>query len=500
MPLRCTVSLTSSSQLRRAFGVLLIASVANSLSGCVTSKEPDLTVAIPKAWQAQIQTGDTGKLEKNWWVKANDLSLNNLMTKVLAENLTLQQAGYRLAAAREDTLSPSYLPHLDSSANTAYSKTTDIDNPSSSSSSDGLNKKTTSFYKSSVDASWELPIWGQLSSSKNIAKASETYAEKDLELLRTMIEAETISSYADLRAAQSRLRAYETLITNNKRLLVLHKIKRDAGLSDNTPVLQQERTLLDMQSLKGAEENSYNQALKKIHQLIGNADVQSLTIAPGTLHPMPVLPIQDTPLDVLRNRPDISKAEASVLIAAGQADLARDDLLPKITIAGSFGKQGNMTGVPLTADTMALGWGPTLQLPLFDWGKRLAEIRKKDAALNESVAGYKETVVNAITDANYDILGMQIVAEDFERKRAALLNAQKQAEATAIKFKQGLVSEIEFLTDRNASTTANLDYINAQKSAWQQMAALSKSLGGGIPLLNNQAINAKQVTKEKVKP
>jgi outer membrane protein TolC len=226
---------------------------------------------------------------------------------------------------------------------------------------------------------------------------------------------------------------------------------------------------------------------QQLAKLLGAVTPDDAWKAPATIPTFDVPAFDDTPLDVLRNRPDIRKAEASVLAAAGELELSKSDMYPKLSLTGNLSQLGNITGNPLSGNIVQLSGVPSISLPLFDWGKRLDAAKVKDERLSEKASAYRETVISAMNEVE-EFWSSYRTAQATEKSNAE--NAQiasKASKHAALLFKQGI-------NDGIAAETAAIDAANAEISALQakvntitQLTALTKALGGtSAPTLNEK--------------
>ncbi len=95
------------------------------------------------------------------------------------------------------------------------------------------------------------------------------------------------------------------------------------------------------------------------------------------------------PSELLVSRPDIIAAEHQ--LRAGDADIgaARAAFLPRIALTGSFGTaSSNLDGL-LDSGSRAWTFMPTLSLPIFDGGRRRANLELSEVRRDIAVAGYR---------------------------------------------------------------------------------------------------------------
>ena len=81
--------------------------------------------------------------------------------------------------------------------------------------------------------------------------------------------------------------------------------------------------------------------------------------------------------DDLRRRPDLMVAEADVLEAAARVKIARAALYPSLKLVGSIGYTHSLSSAP-SPGGIAPVIGPTIDIPLWDWGRRRAVVNRID--------------------------------------------------------------------------------------------------------------------------
>ncbi|MEX0978871.1 MAG: TolC family protein, partial [Pirellulales bacterium] len=101
------------------------------------------------------------------------------------------------------------------------------------------------------------------------------------------------------------------------------------------------------------------------------------------------------PADLLRRRPDVRRAERNAAAQAEQIGIATADLYPAFTITGSLGYQNSQLDQLIKPGSFTGFIGPQFQWNLLNYGRLLNNIRLQDAAFNQLVATYQNTVVFA---------------------------------------------------------------------------------------------------------
>jgi outer membrane protein TolC len=322
----------------------------------------------------------------------------------------------------------------------------------------------------------------------DIANANIAFARADVDAVRASVISEAIRLYAEMRSRQQEALKRQAVVTATHTIAEYQRIKHQAGLSTDSELGVRHQALLTARNEMQRAESEAVARMQQLAQLLGSAQPNEAWKTPADIPSFEVAAFDDTPLDVLRNRPDIRKAEASVLAAAGEFELSKSDLYPKFTLSGNLSQLDNLTGNPLMGKTVQLTGIPALSLPLFDWGKRLSAARIQDEKLSEKASSYRETVINAINEVEefWSSYRMARVVEKSTEENTQI--ARKASKHAGLLFKQGI-------NDGTATETATIDAASAAITELQaradtitKLTALTKALGGAsAPTLSEKS-------------
>lgn len=449
-------------------------------SGCADFKGmPSLEMKLPEIFQQQPADQAPIKLQKDWWRHTNDKTLLAIIHALETQNLSLEQARFRLNAARLDTQKYDYLPSLTAKTGVQYDRllkgNTAVGNTVAAQPGD---KKTTGYYTAKLDASWEVPLYGQLGDAVDIADASIAFTQADVDAIRASVTSEAIRLYAEMRSRQQEALKRQAVVSATGTVAEYQKIKHRAGLSTDSELNASHQAVLTARNEMQRAESEAVARMQQLANLLGSAQPNDVWKAPTDIPSFDAPPFDDTPLDVLRNRPDIRKAEASVLVAAGEFALSKSDMYPKLTLSGNLSQLGNMTGNPLAGKTVQVSGIPSLSLPLFDWGKRLATARIQDEKLSEKASAYRATVIGALNEVE-EFWSSYRMARGVEKSAGESAQiANKASEHARLLFKQGINDGIAAETATIDAASAAIAELQAKADTVTKLTALTKALGG----------------------
>lgn len=460
----------------RLVWVIAAAWLPLALNGCASFKGmPSREMKLPELFQQHPSCKAPIKLQKDWWKHTNDKTLLAIIHALETQNLSLEQARSRLNAARLDTPESDYMPSLTAKAEAQYDRL--IEGTRAVSAQSG-GKKTTGYYNARLDASWEVPLYGQLGNAANITNANIAFAQADVDAVRTSVISEAIRLYAEMRSRQQEALKRKSIVTAAHTIAGYQKIKHTAGLVTDSELGSSKQALLAAQNELLRSESEVIAHMQQLAKLLGCIQPVEAWRTPADIPSFDLPAFDDTPQDVLRNRPDIRKAEASVLAAAGEFELSKSDMYPKLTLSGNLSQLGNLTGNPLLGNSIQLTGMPALSLPLFDWGKRLAAARIKDEKLSEKASIYRETVIGAMNEVE-EFWSSYRMAQTVEKTTSENTQiARKASEHACLLFKQGINDGIAAEIAAIDAANAAISELQAKADTITKLTVLTKALGG----------------------
>ncbi len=446
-----------------------LVAIALLQSGCAALLDPVLKLDAPNRWRNTIASKATNdsaesKPQKLWWLSLNDSILNETVDLALKQNLSLAQANERLSAANaiEKAKKANHYPQVSFIAGP--------DNlarplPESLVGEKG-NLRTTGAYLTGFDLIWEIPVFGRAESQRKIARANIKTAETDIATAKISISAEVVQAFGELRVAQERLNSYSLMLEKYQLLETLTQQGQKVGLladSDQEVVQHAMIEMLDSQLIATTQKES---ALQRLDVLCGLSSPQrnwlDLESVPWTLahnlNPSPAIPAK-----LIQQRTDVQHAEAAVLMAAGEAGIARADVYPKLSIEGALMVAGNLAGSSsLQAITLL---APSIRIPILDWGLARQVVNARDAKLREAVLAYRETVLLAVEDVENALANFNAADQRLIRNEKSMDSSHDKSTKIHSAFKAGFLSRPELLKLEIKSQEQTLQLADT-KVAW----------------------------------
>jgi len=185
------------------------------------------------------------------------------------------------------------------------------------------------------------------------------------------------------------------------------------------------------------------------------------------------------PSALVRQRPDILAAEARVQGATAQAGLAAANLFPSLTLGGSYGPQATRAADLFDGNAMVWSAGLNLLQPVFHGGSLRAQKRAADAGLDQAVADYRATLLNAFGNVADVLAALRFDAEGLQAQVQAEQAAARSLELARTRYRLGAASHLQLLDATRSWQQARAGLIQAQAARLADTTALYAALGGG---------------------
>ena len=371
---------------RRGCGDLVIASLlAIGLSACASTspREP-----VPAAVPDRFSSTGTDSLADRWWQSLGDTTLNQLVEQALADNLTLQGAYARLAQAEASArgAGAARFPSVDLQGSASRTKQSD----------DGPADDVTTLSVGAA-ASYEVDLWGRVGSLSAAAALDREASREDLKTAAITLSATMASVYFQLVEQHSQLRVLADQLELNQQVLELVTLRFRRGQVKATDVLRQRQLV---ESTRGEMSLARSRLAVLEHDLNLRrgrppGGPAAISVVDGFVN-LPPLPQTGLPADLVQRRPDIRRAYLALLAADRRAAAAVAARFPRISLSAQGTTSGAAAG-DLFQNWMA-NMAANLIMPLFDAGRRKAEVDRSRAVTTERLHAYEQTVLAALVE------------------------------------------------------------------------------------------------------
>ncbi len=431
---------------------------------------PDVTA--PTAWK--LATSADALPRGEWWRAFNDPALDELEARALSANQSLQAAAARVEQARAAAgiARSGYLPSvgLNPSVNRSRSsETTDNKFP--------VAESTT--YRASLDASWELDLFGRVRRLNEGARAEAAASAGDFENVRLALTAEVASSYFSLRALDRESALLSDGVSLRRKTLELISSRRTHGAATDFDVARAETELASTEAESAALANRRAALQNAVAVLLGEAapnfELSTLNVELPTVPGVP----SGLPSELLERRPDIAAAESALAAANARIGVAKAAFFPAISLTGSFGTASGDIDRLANSDSKLWSIGPSLYLPIFQGGRNKANLARSRAAYDESVALFRQKVLVAFREVQDALTATQLLASQASAQNRAVAAARRAGELAQKRYDAGFVNYFEVIDAQRTVLTSERAATQLGAQQLVNSIALIKALGGG---------------------
>ena len=198
------------------------------------------------------------------------------------------------------------------------------------------------------------------------------------------------------------------------------------------------------------------------------------------------------PSEVARRRPDIRAAEARLRSATANIGVAKADLYPHVTLGAHFGYESYSSGEFGDWGSRAWSVGPSLDLPLFDHGRRKSVVVLRELQQQEAAVAYQRTVLRSWQEID-DALSGYASARAKTRQLADRVRSAKDAcDLTQARYDAGAVDFVTLLDSQRALLQARRDRVASQGQLDIEFVAVNKAVGN-VPDSSPELADSKPV-------
>lgn len=436
-------------------------------------------VEVPEAWPG-LPANAKAYDQAEWWTVYGDPVLDQLMEEALEHNedvavatAHIEEAAAQLTlvdAERDPTLTAGFTP-----SEIRYSKLGPTPLPPGYSSTSRDNVL-------SINASYEVDLWGKLRGASNAARADLLATEAARDTVRNTLTAQVAQVYFMLLALDEQIATSQRTLETRQDSLKLQQIRFQGGVSSEYEVRQIEAELASVQAQIPVLVRQREQQQNALTVLLGRSPRELLEeeIARGTPRPLtdPLVP-SGLPSELLLRRPDLREAEQNLIAANGRIGVARTAYYPSISLTGYFGGESRSLSDLFNGPARIFQFAADLTQPIFGAKRIGAGVDVAKAREAQALAQYRLAIANAFRDVK-DALAAQKSAQDVLAAETEHVNALQETLALAkLRYENGISSLLEVLDAERNLLQADLNRTEAVRAQRAAVADLFKAMGGG---------------------
>jgi NodT family efflux transporter outer membrane factor (OMF) lipoprotein len=447
--------------------LLILFSTACAVHKPITSVEP--TEALPDSFSG----GSTLPPVDCWWEQFENRDLERLVNEALSGSLTLRMAWSRLDQARQlaKIAGAGHYPGLEFGIGIQQRNSGGTLPPDST--------ESLRDFSGSITLSYQVDLWKKITNNRLAVVLDFEAGREDLEATALTITSSVAELWTSLAEQDAFLLLLEDQLEVGNDYLKLVEARFGRGISSAVDVYQQR---LLVESIRGQFPKTKMQQKLLQHQLALLLGRQPMTVLHMTGSKLPLikdLPPTGIPAKDLRNRPDLRAAELRLFAADHRVGMAVVDRFPSISISATAGSQARE--ISSIFDQWFTNLAGNLMVPLFDAGRRKAEVERNRAIVRERFYQWEAVLLNAFAEVEDALVKEDGLLKTYSSTIKQVELAQLTLDRSRALYTNGLTDYLTVLTSLRALQNLQRVEINIRKTLISNRIKLHSALGGSWP-------------------
>ena len=329
-------------------------------------------------------------------------------------------------------------------------------------------------------SAFELDFWGRVRNLSEAARNQYLGTVEAARAFRLSLIRDVASTYLASLEASERIQLAEATVQSRNDGVRIAKRRLDAGVTSALDFRQTETLLTQAETELAALRQTKAQSDNLLAVLVGGPagsalpdglplaqQAGSATIAPGL------------PSELLNARPDILAAEDRLRASRANIGAARAAFFPSISLTGSFGYASTELNNLVSDDGLTWKFGPSIDLPIFDFGRRRGNLDVAKARENIAVATYERAIQTGFQEVSDALAGRRYLAEQVAAQERGTLAQRQIANLARTRYREGVVDYLQVLDAERNLFAAEQALLQVRRAEAANLVTLYIALGGG---------------------
>ena len=413
--------------------VLLFLSLTTALCGC-SFYSPEFFKEQPAHFPSHYSLySEKADQPCQWWQEFNSTELNQLMDQAIEDNFSIREAWARLTQAHYAAVKAgaNLYPDLYASAQGAYLEQKLKD----------MGQRGRDEWSLGLTAGYEVDLWGRVRAEEETMVVLAQASEGDLQSAMLSVSGEIGENWIILISSKKQQQLFNKQLEMQKRLLQVIIQRFPLAKSTALDIYQQQQVVERIEEALIPVQSRQELSKHQLALLTGRASLENQFKDENVFPEIDAIPALGLPADLIAQRPDIRAAGLRLKSAEWEIAAAKADRLPALRLTAAYNSLSE--DINSLFDNWLLNLAANLTGPVFDGGRRKAEVERTKALADERLAAYGKTVFTAIKEVE------DALTEEDQYART-LQSVQKQ-----LKLSQQTVREA-----RRRYLNSSTDFIN----------------------------------------
>lgn len=460
------------------------------LAGCAAPELRAPHIDIPAAYKQSATALDNSEAARwkpaqpaehqargEWWKVFGDPALDQMIDEATAANANLAVAAARVKQARAlaGIAESDRVPAIAVQSGVQRSRPA----PVAVGMPEGTAIPGATAWQARLSASYEVDLFGRVSGNVNASRATAAASEATFRSVLLALQADVAQSYFRLRALDAEIAYVADTVTARQESVRINQRRHEAGDLGELELARAKTELATTQAEAVALQRQRAQLEHALAVLLGKpASAYSSPTSPLTASfAQPAIPA-GIPSALLERRPDIAAAQQIMMAANARIGAAKAAMFPALRLTAAGGAESSELADLFKWSSRSWIVGALLSLPILDGGRGRNAVAHSEAALEESVAAYRHSVLNAFAEVEDQLVSLRTLGNQLAYLEQAVTAAKRSNELANKLYQAGRNSYLDVLdAQRNL---AAVERSTAQLRGARAVAtvALIRSLGG----------------------
>ena len=475
---------------------LVVSALALALAACQSMRgtEPTVQTDIPQSYTT-LNSGSAASIAEQGYQdffadqrlkQVIDLALqNNRDLRVAALNIQRAQQQYQISENNQ-------LPTVGASAG----MTRQVNR-----SAYGTTPPTTIYNVGLGVTAYELDFWGRVRSLKDAALDNYLATQSSRDNVQISLISQVAQAWLNYAYANSNLKLAQQTLKAQEESYLLNKRRFDVGIDSEVP-LRQAQVSVEVAKNDVANFNTQIQQAKNLLDLLVGQQVDESLLSKERISKITNTSVLSAglPSDLLNNRPDVRASEYQLSAAGANIGVAKAALFPSIRLTGSAGFASTDLDNLFSSNSKVWSIGPSLDIPLFDWGTRRSNIKISETDQRVAAANYEKSVQTAFREVNDVLATRKYIDERLAAQRRLVSATNTTYKLSNARFRAGIDSFLTVLDAQRSSYSSEQGLLALEQADLNSQIELYKALGGGVKAntadqVQNEASSAERLRK-----
>ncbi len=439
------------------------------LAGACNGLREEVGQPLPKDFPARFSLySESVKIRPAWWLEFDSHELTRLEELSLGCNLTLAEARARLEQARFKALKTGALRWPEVNLEGSRSRL--------QSDGKGRPRRIEDYWSAGGATFYEVDLWGRIRALSKSELERYQASREDLKTAVITVSGAVAENWVELIANRRHHDLFQRQLELQQKLLQVVVSRFPLGKATALDVYQQQQIIARLKTAMIPTLSNQKVLRRSLALLAGRTRLDERFFQARDFPAVGSLPPLGLPADLLAARPDIRAAGLRLEADQWSVAAARADRLPAIRLTASGYYNGEDSHSLF--DNWIINLAGNLTTPIFDGGRRRAEVGRARAVVDERLATYRKTVINAVHEVENALTREQEAADTLKYLKKQYELSRRTLRVARRRYLNGNSDFINVLNEELNTLQLEHDIISQEKQVVLARIALYKTLGG----------------------